>query len=93
MRLFSTIAAAAFLATTPCMAQVVISGPSRDAGRSDYRAEQHREAVHEDMHAARERTAERDDRSAAHERAEAREHHEVAREQEGRGGVHLDVGR
>lgn len=94
MRLFPTIAAAAFLAATPFvaqvgMAQVVIGGPSRDADRSDYRAEQQREAAHHDMEEARAREAERDQRNAAHERAEAKEHHEGRAEP---GGVRLEIG-
>lgn len=81
MRLLSTISAVAFLAATPCMAQMVIGGPDRDGG-------------HRDTH---ERLVERNYRGASHERAEAKEHREIEREhstnRERQGGERPEFGR
>jgi hypothetical protein len=99
MRIFPAFAAAAFLAASPCMAQVVIRSGDNDAARHEYRADrQEHVAQHEERRAERD-AAMGDRRDAAREHAEAERHAAIAQhqerraEQDNRGGVHLDIGR
>jgi hypothetical protein len=84
MRLFPAFAAAAFLATTPCMAQVVIGGGDNDATRHEYRADRQEQAAHRDAYVAHKMAEHGNYQGAAREQAESRQHQAVARDQERR---------
>ena len=99
MRLLPVLAAIGLLATTPCMAQVVIGGGDNDAARHEQRADQQEHAAQHDEYRAREDAARGDYRDAHREQAEAREHQAAAEHQEhradqdSRGGRPVDIGR
>jgi len=75
MRIFPAFATAAFLAASPCMAQV---NGDNDAARHEYRAQQQERAAQRDEHKAREDAAMGDRRDAAREQAEAQHHAAMA---------------
>jgi hypothetical protein len=84
MRIFPAFATAAFLAASPCMAQVVVGPGDNDAARHEFRADQQEHAAQRDEHRAREDAAMGDYRDAARERADAQRHDEAAQHQEHR---------
>jgi hypothetical protein len=99
MRIFPVFATAAFLAASPCMAQVIITPGGNDAARHAERADQQEHAAQHDEHKAREDAAMGDYRGASHEQAKAQDHQAAAQQQERRadqdshGGVQLQIGR
>lgn len=83
MRIGYVIAAAAFLAASPAMADVVISSGPGDAGAAhQYQANQDRAAGHANMEAAHEQAAEGNYGNAARDRAAAHEDWHAARHQQ-----------
>jgi hypothetical protein len=99
MRMFPIFATAAFLAASPCMAQVIITPGGNDAARHAERADQQEHAAGRDEHRAREDAAMGDYHDAAREHAKAQDHEAAAQHQErradqdSRGGVQLQIGR
>jgi hypothetical protein len=99
MRIFPAIAAAAVLAATPCMAQVIISGPDNGAAaRHDYHAQQQENASQRDEYKAHVDAAQGNYGAAQHEQNKAIEHQDRAQHQanraaeDSRGGVRVQVG-
>jgi len=84
MRFLPALATASFLIATPCMAQVIISGPDNDAARHQYRADQQEGAAQHDAAKARIDAAEGNYRGAAHEQDKAIDHQADAQHQEHR---------
>jgi len=85
MRIIPTFAAAAFLAASPCMAQVVITTPGDNgAVRHELRADEQEHAAQRDEHRAREDAAMGNYRGAAQEQADAQHHQAEAQYQEHR---------
>ena len=74
MRTFYSLGLAAFLMTSPAMAQVVIGGGDNDAARHDQRAQQDRMNAHQDAMQAHRDAAMGNYGDAAREQREA--HHE-----------------
>jgi hypothetical protein len=99
MRIFPAFAAAAFLAASPCVAQVVIRDGADNSARHETRADQQDHAAQHDEHEARRDAAAGDYRAAQHEQADAQHHEAVAQHQErradqdNRGGVKVEIGR
>jgi hypothetical protein len=99
MRILSAFTIAAFVAATPCMAQVVITPSVGDTTRHDDRAEHHEYKAQRDAQHAREDASVGDYRGAAHEQAEAQHHQAIAQDQQQRAdqdrrpGVHVEIGR
>ena len=99
MRMFTAFATAAFLAASPCMAQVVIAPGGGDAARHEEHADRQEHATQRDNYKAREDAATGNYGAAAHEQAKARDHQMEARHQERRadhdstGGVKVEIGR
>lgn len=99
MRIFPAFAAAAFLAASPCMAQVVITPGGNDAARHADRADQQHHVAQHDENKAHQDAAMGDYRGAAHEQDKAQGHQAVAQHQEhradqdSRGGVEVQIGR
>jgi hypothetical protein len=97
MKIFPAFATAAFLAASPCMAQVVITPGGDDAARHEQRADHQEHAAQRDEHKAREDAATGNYGGAAHEQAKAQDHQDVAQHQERRAdqdstGVQVQVG-
>lgn len=98
MRIFPVFAAAALLAASPCMAQVIITPGGNDAARHAEHADQQEHVAQHDEHKAREDAAVGDYRGASHEQAKAQDHQAAAQQQEhradqdSRGGVQLQIG-
>jgi hypothetical protein len=98
MRILSAFAAAAFLAASPCMAQVVITPGNNDAARHEDRADRQEHAAQHDEREAHRDAAEGNYAGAAQEQADAQHHQAVAQHQEHRadqdsgGGVQVHVG-
>jgi hypothetical protein len=99
MRIFPVFAAAAFLAASPCMAQVVITSGGNDAARHADRAGQQEHVAQHDEHRARQDAAVGDYRGASHAQAKAQDHQAAAQHQERRAdqdsrkGVQVQIGR
>jgi hypothetical protein len=99
MRMLSAFATVAFLAASPCMAQVVITPGGADAARHEYHADRQEHAAQRDEHKAREDAAMGNYGAAAHEQAKAQDHQMEAQHQEHRadhdstGGVKVEIGR
>jgi hypothetical protein len=98
MRIFPVFATAAFLAASPCMAQVIITPGGNDAARHAESADQQAHAAQHDEHKAREDAAAGDYHAASHEQGKAQDHQAVAQHQERRadqdsqGGVQVQIG-
>jgi hypothetical protein len=98
MRIFPVFATAAFLAASPCMAQVIITPGGDDAARHSERADQQGHAAQHDEQKAHEDAATGDYRAASHEQAKAQDHQATAQHQEhradqdSRGGVQVQIG-
>jgi hypothetical protein len=97
MRIFPALAAASFLVATPCMAQVIISGPGNDAARHEYNAQRQANAAQHDEYKARVDAAEGNYGAAQHEQDKAIEHQDRAQHQANRaaedsqGGVQVQI--
>ncbi len=99
MRIFSAVALGAFVAATPCMAQVIITPGGGDPVRHEERADHQEHAAQRDAQHAREDAAVGDYRGAAREQDEARDHQAAAQNQDRRAdqdrhdGVQVQIGR
>jgi hypothetical protein len=84
MRIIPALATAAFLATTPCMAQVIIGGNDAAAARHEDQADHQEHAAQRDEHRAQEDARAGDYRDANREQARAQDHAAAAQHQERR---------
>jgi len=97
MRILPAFAAAAFLAASPCMAQIVITPGNNDGARHEERAEQQDHAARHDEHEARRDAAVGNYAGAAQAQADAQHHEAAAQHQERRadqdsgGGVQVQI--
>ena len=99
MRIGYAVAAAALLAGTPAMAQVIIGGGDPNAAaQHQYQADQDRAAGHQNMEAAHQQaamgnySAAAQDRAAAHEDWHAAHHQENDAARDSSGGVTVQIG-
>jgi hypothetical protein len=93
MRIFPVLAAASALVATPCIAQVIISGPDNDAARHQYRANQQEHEAQRDAYKARVDAAQGNYGAAQRERDSSIEHQENAQHQEHRAVEDSQLGR
>jgi hypothetical protein len=98
MRIIPAFATAAFLAASPCMAQVIITPGGNDAARHAERADQQQHVAQHDEYKAHQDAAMGDYRGATHEQAKAQDHQAAGQHQErradqdSRGGVEVQIG-
>jgi len=96
MRILPALAAVAFLAASPCLAQ---GYGDNDGARREHRVEQREHTVRHDAGEPRHDAARGDDRDVTREQAEARQHeaaaqhHETRAYEEGPGGTRHDYDR
>jgi hypothetical protein len=93
MRIFPALLAASALVATPCMAQVIISGPDNDAARHQYRADQQQHAAQRDAYKARVDAAQGNYVATQREQDKSIEHQENAQHQEHRAVEDSQLGR